>query len=103
MTVRCVGCNKVNYFRNFRGNKLSNHKCECGGDLQMVGGHRVISGEHPFDKELTNNDSKWYETPYYLAEANKKGEVFVQHNGFFHQIENFVLAAEKSRADSHCI
>ena len=87
MTVRCVVCNRVHEFRNHRGSKLSERKCECGGALQMLGGTHSLSGKHPFDESKTHV-SKWWEGEYFYADKNKRGEYFVIHDGYFHQIVN---------------
>jgi len=96
MTVKCTSCNKANYFRNQRGNKLADQKCQCGGSLQMVGGVHYISGSHPFDGSKTH-ESKWYEGQYFAAEANRKGQIFILHDGYYHRIDNPVFATAKKQ------
>lgn len=76
MTGRCKKCNKYHRFRNKKGNKLSNYKCDCGGSLELLGGMHAVSGEHAFDKEQTFN-SDYFIGPYYYAEKNKEGKYFI--------------------------
>jgi hypothetical protein len=92
MKVHCKNCNKAHQFRNQRGNKLSDHRCDCGGQLEMLGGNHAMAGQHPFDKSKTHL-SDYYVGEYYYADKTRKGEYFVYHEGFFHKIENPVLAS----------
>lgn len=102
MTVRCTHCNKINSFRNKRGNKLADQTCsDCNGKLETVGGIYYIAGCHPFDGSKTQQ-SKWYEGQYFAAEANRKGQIFILHDGYYHYIENPVFAtAIKQQNNQH--
>lgn len=91
MTVRCKDCNKVHSFRNYRGSKLSEKKCDCGGSLEMLGGAHSLSGKHPFDDSKTHT-SKWYEGEYFYADKNKKGEYYIIYDGYYHKINNPIAA-----------
>lgn len=57
----------------------------------MVGGSHALSGEHPFEPKYTYHQ-KYYEGTWFYAEKNRAGDYFVYHQGFFHKIENPVLA-----------
>lgn len=94
MTARCIQCNKRLHWRNQRGNKLANHKCECGGKYEAVGGHLAISGINPFEPEKTHT-SEFKIGEFYYAEKNRKGEVFYSHSdGYYKHIKDFVLAQQ---------
>lgn len=67
-------------------------RCSCGGKLESLGGSHYLSGNHPLDPSRTYNEPQWYEGPYFNADMNRKGEYFVFHQGFYHKIENPVLA-----------
>lgn len=69
-------------------------RCSCGGFLESIGGSYTLSGEHPFDKGQTGN-GPWYEGPFFYAEKNRKGEYFVYHEGYWHKIENPVVAKRR--------
>lgn len=91
MTARCKTCNKANNFRNQRGAKLSDRRCDCGGTLEIMGGSPSLAGKHPFRAELTYPANDWFSTEYFYAEKNRSGQFFVFHEGYFHPIENPVL------------
>ncbi len=91
MTARCTSCSKCIRFRNTRGARLSDQRCSCGGNLEIVGGDHTIAGPHPTDSDLTHV-SKSYVSPYYYAYANRKKEYFYLHDGVFHKIDNPVFA-----------
>jgi hypothetical protein len=94
MWSRCIECSKCNKFRNQRGNRLANQRCECGGKLEIVGGSHTLSGKHPFDSNATHT-SDWWEGEYFYAEANRKKEYFVFHEGYLHKIENPIFPTRK--------
>lgn len=98
MTSRCTTCSKSKRFRNHRGAKLSDQRCECGGKLEIIGGSRILAGKHPFDDKATFT-AQWYDGEFYHADVNRKGEYYVWHEGYFHKIENPVLAVYKPSSE----
>jgi hypothetical protein len=84
-------------FRNSRGAKLADQSCDstgCGGKLEIIGGSHTLSGKHPFHSSETYT-SDYYEGEYYYAQANRKGELFVFHDGFYHPVLNPVYATKR--------
>lgn len=88
MTARCIDCNKSHRFRNQRGAKLSERRCDCGGKLEIIGGSISLLGEHPFDEKCTYEDTWTNQGKFFYADRNRKGEYFVWHEGYWHKIEN---------------
>lgn len=75
MWTRCTNCNKAFDFRNKRGAKLSNCKCQCGGSFEMLSHFRgEIKGPHPTNPDYTfTRDGE----EYHYGLVNKAGELFV--------------------------
>lgn len=92
---RCIDCNKSNHYRNTRGSKLSDRRCECGGKLEAIGGCHTLAGEHPLQPQTMTYKSEWFEGPYFNADVNRKGEYFVYNDGYWHKVENPVIARRK--------
>lgn len=75
MWARCKNCNKAFDFRNKRGAKLSECKCQCGGNFERLSSFRgEIKGPHP-----TNSDYTFMrgEEQYHYGLVNKTGDLFV--------------------------
>lgn len=96
MTARCTVCSKSHNFRNRRGARLSDSKCECGGTLELIGGMHTLSGQHPYDESKTFRGD-YIIGNYFYADRNRKGEYFVLHDGFYHQVQDPVPAVRSVR------
>lgn len=94
MQSRCTKCNKYNNFRNQRGAKLSERKCDAcnSGPLEIMSGGPTLAGKHPFDQEYTYPPNQWHATEYHYSEKNRKGEIFILYNRYYHKVENPVIA-----------
>lgn len=83
MDSRCVQCSKRIAFRNQRGAKLSERRCDCGGRLEIVGGNVTIYEENPFEPEKTH---EWNGRRFYFTEKNRKGDLFYYQNGYYRAV-----------------
>jgi DNA-directed RNA polymerase subunit RPC12/RpoP len=72
MNTRCTNCSKQHVFGNLHEQKLSDHKCDCGGKLEMMGCPRVIDEEKTYNILPTT-----YITDTYIIERNRKRERFI--------------------------
>lgn len=76
MTARCTNCGGGLWFRQFRGAKLSNHVCKCGGKYEILSynvpnlkASEIVPTEGVEPDELGN----------LYPSKNRSGELFV-HN-----------------------
>jgi hypothetical protein len=78
MICRCKDCNKTIDFRNYRGSKLSDRKCSCGGSYQPLS-WQSHDGVNPIFPDQTSERPFGPRpgAPYFTCLSNRNGDLFV--------------------------
>ena len=94
MDARCISCSGRIDFKAYKGARLKDRKCSCGGSYEMISYVKSINEQSPLGIESTNvygEGDMWYG-----VYKNRKGILFIRDkpNKRFVELPNSLVAAQ---------